>query len=48
MFIYRLKANKEKRMKQNESVIAIRGTSRVFWVTKIMVYLELEDCMKMS
>jgi hypothetical protein len=35
-------------LKQNESNICIRGVTRVFWVSRIMVYLQLEDCLKMG
>ena len=29
-------------------MIAIRGVTRVFWVTKVMVFLDLEDSLKMG
>lgn len=48
LFIYRMNANREKRLKMNENNICIRGVTRVFWVTRIMVYLSLEDCMRMG
>jgi hypothetical protein len=41
-------ANREKRLKANESNICVKGVTRVFWVTRIMVYLSLEDCLKMG
>jgi hypothetical protein len=48
LFLHRVNANREKRLKQNESNICVRGVTRVFWITRIMVYLNLEDCLKMG
>ena len=48
LFIHRVNANREKSLKQTESNICIRGVTRVLWVSKIMVYLSLEDCLKMG
>ncbi len=33
LFLYRMNANRDKRLKQNDSNICIRGVTRVFWVT---------------
>ena len=48
LFLHRVNANREKRLKQNESNICVRGVTRVFWVSRIMIYLDLEDCLKMG
>lgn len=48
LFLHRVNANREKRLKQNESNICIKGVTRVFWVSRIMVYLTLEDCLRMG
>ena len=48
LFLYRINANREKRMKANQENICIKGLTRVFWVTNIMVYLTLDDCLKMG
>ena len=48
LFLYRLNANREKRLRQNEGNLCLRGVTRVFWVTRIMVFLPLEDCLRMS
>ena len=48
LFLHRVNANREKRLRQNEGNICIRGVTRVFWISRIMVYLPLEECMKMG
>jgi hypothetical protein len=48
LFIHRMNANREKRIKQNEKNICLRGVTRVFWVTKVMAFLSLEESLKMS
>ena len=49
LFLTRIKENKEKRLRQNQAnVKAIRDVSRVIWVTKIMCYLELDECFKLG
>lgn len=48
LFLHRVNANREKRLRQNENNISIRGVTRVFWVTRIMVYLPLEECLKIG
>ena len=48
LFLHRVNANREKRLRQNEANICIRGVTRVFWISRIMVYLPLEECMKMG
>lgn len=48
LFLYRQKTNKDKRIQQNSQTKPLRDVSRIFWVTRIMVYLDLEECMKMD
>lgn len=48
LFLYRMNANRDRRLKQNESNVCIRGVTRVFWVTKIMVFLTLEESLRMG
>jgi FtsZ-binding cell division protein ZapB len=49
LFLVRIKQNKEKRLRQNlKSVKAIREVPRVIWVTRIMAYLSLDECLKLG
>lgn len=49
LFLTRIKENKEKRLRQNmKSVKAIRDVPRTIWVTKIMAYMTLDECFKLS
>jgi hypothetical protein len=49
LFLHRIKENREKRLRMNQTgVKAIRDVPRALWVTKILVYLELDECLKLS
>lgn len=49
LFLTRIKENKEKRLRQNlKSVKAIREVPRRIWITNIMAYLTLDECLQLG
>ena len=44
LFLTRVNANRERRVKQNSSHPMVSGVSRIVWLTRIFVYVSLDDC----
>mmetsp|Transcript_40054 Transcript_40054/g.52462 ORF Transcript_40054/g.52462 Transcript_40054/m.52462 type:complete len:97 (+) Transcript_40054:171-461(+) len=45
LFLNRVNQNKLRRMRQNEENVLMSGFTRVIWLTRILPYLQLDECL---